>query len=614
MTKQDKRPAQPAIEMVPLADLYLSDLNPRQDVDEESIELLAESLVTCGLIQNLSGLRDDKGKVAIVAGGRRLRALQKAVLDAPHLDPVPVRIAPDVQTAETWANVENAARADLHPADEIRAFGKMYAKSLGISRIAKAFATTEDHVRRRLALAELPDPVLDALKAGEISLSAAAAFTVSPSKKRTLEVLDTVRGQDLSAHRIKTLLKPDAIRPDDARALFVGKDAYIEAGGRVTTDLFSDQEMFDDPDLLDDLFKARLKEEVEKIRAEQGWKWCEACEDRYLGFYDLGKRKFERVYPEQGVLNDEQAERYDELAELAEGDVLDEAGMRELAELQAILDGEYTAAQKAVAGIIAHVDYEGELRILAGLIKPEDRAQAVEAGVLARPRGADGDQPKSPYSQKLMDDLERIRTGARQHAALNAPDLLLDLLAFQLSGRMGYREAFRLRAEQVANMPDTETGYRLDERLTTPAPAPKDPWGGDLARSFKAFQKKGRKFRDGELLRFLASLLCAGDPKLAQLIDKRIGTDIRAVWTPTAENFFKRVSGAHLDEIWRDLLDLAPDHPGATSFARLKKGEKAERLEKLFSDPAMQEAHGVTDAQKARIDTWLPAFYADKTA
>lgn len=76
MTKQSKITAAhdiPVIEYLALADLTLSDLNPRKEVSEAGIALLADSLVTCGLIQNLAGIVDAKGNVAIVAGGRRLR-------------------------------------------------------------------------------------------------------------------------------------------------------------------------------------------------------------------------------------------------------------------------------------------------------------------------------------------------------------------------------------------------------------------------------------------------------------------------------------------------------------------------------------------------------------
>ncbi|TKA93793.1 chromosome partitioning protein ParB, partial [Cereibacter changlensis] len=98
---------------------------PRQDADAEGIALLAESLIACGLVQNLGGLRDEAGRVAIVFGGRRLRALQIAVETRPDLAMVPVRIAPDAMTAQAWASAENTARQDLNVVDEIRAYGAM---------------------------------------------------------------------------------------------------------------------------------------------------------------------------------------------------------------------------------------------------------------------------------------------------------------------------------------------------------------------------------------------------------------------------------------------------------------------------------------------------------
>ena len=58
--------------------------------------------------------------------------------------------------------------------------------------------------------------------------------------------------------------------------------------------------------------------------------------------------------------------------------------------------------------------------------------------------------------------------------------------------------------------------------------------------------------------------------------------------------------------MWRDLLDLAADDERATSFEKLKKGEKAAKLESLFADEATREAQGVTAAQAERIATWLP--------
>ena len=183
----------PAVEGIPLADLYLSDMNPRQEADPEGIALLADSIAMIGLIQPIAGFRDEAGKVGVVAGGRRWRAIRLAlerdpelIAHRPELAFVPVRLAPDESTARAWAAVENTAREDLHPADEIRAFGRMRERGADVPTIAKVFGATEAHVYRRLALAALPVPVLDALKAGEIALGTVKAFTVADDEALAL--------------------------------------------------------------------------------------------------------------------------------------------------------------------------------------------------------------------------------------------------------------------------------------------------------------------------------------------------------------------------------------------------------------------------------------------
>jgi len=598
------------IKYVALDQLYLSDLNPRQEADEEGIEHLAQSLVHCGLIQNLSGLKDKKGKIAIVAGGRRLRALKIAVLEDPSLAQVPVRLALDAHTAEVWANVENATRVDLHPADEIRAFGKMYAKSMGAARIAKVFGTTEAHVYRRLALAELPTPILDALKAGEINLTMANAFTVSNDEKRSLEVLEMVRGDATTAHRMKSLLKPDAISGTDRRAIFVGKEAYETEGGKVGGDLFSEEPTFDNPDILETVFFAKLNDAASETKERDGWKWVETIKESYLGYWDIEQGGYASVYRIEGDLTEEQIERQDALmTDLDNDEELDAEGTKELADLQTILDGNYSEQQKAHAGLIVYVNQSGELTCQSGLIKREDKKAAVEAGILKQNAHQKSDKPKSPYSQKLADDLESIRLGARQNAAVNKAEMLLDLLAFQLSGHTGHRRVFEVRLDHPRNQPETETGFQLDERLTASAETDGDTWNSVLADTFKNFQAKGKKHRNVEITRHLAAVLTGGDDAFKAEIDGQCETNIRSVWTPTAENFFKRVSGPHLETIYQTLLDLKPDSAAAKAFAALKKGDKAVRMEKLFSDEATQKALGVTKEQVSRIDAWVPEYF-----
>lgn len=603
MTKHE--PITADVELVPYSDLYVSDLNPRTVINPQGIEALAENIRQLGLLHNLAGLRDEAGKIGIVAGGRRLRALALLQDDA-RFAFVPVKIAPDQETAQMWASSENHQREQQHPADEIRDYGNMAARGVSVAAIAIAFGATEPHVYRRLKLAGLPDPVLDALKAGEITLQNAAAFTVSEDEANSLAVLEQVRGEGYSDHQIKQMLKPDSVRDTDRRAIFVGREDYEANGGHVTSDLFADQTFIDDVALLNDLFRCKLALTCDAITAK-GWKWAESLDSTYLPYGEFEQRKLDRIFPDEGTLSDEQAARYDELAELANGDVLDEAGEAELAELQAVLEGTYSVEQKAVAGVIFYVNQSGEVQTYEGLVRKEDKAAAIEAGFLRKTSQSGGDAaPKSPISQKLSDDLSRIAQGARQHAVMRDPDLLIDLLAYQLSHELRWSGPLGFSKADVPNWPSTEAaGYALDERLTSNPP--RDMWGKDLAKSFRAFRAKGPDHVRGELVRFLAAQYRGGDEKLEALIDKETQPNIREVWTPNAENFFSRVGGPYLNDLWRDLLDLSEDHPTATSFAKLKKGEKADKLEALFrGDHDLRSALGVTDEQAAKIGAWLP--------
>ena len=182
-----------------------------------------------------------------------------------------------------------------------------------------------------------------------------------------------------------------------------------------------------------------------------------------------------------------------------------------------------------------------------GLIRGADKKAAIEAGVLAKSNHAGSSGNKSPISNKLRIDLDRIATDARQHAALREPDLLLALLAFQLSGKSGYTSVFGLRKTEVPNVPATDmAGYTLDERLTkTTRPA---KFGGDMGRVFRAYKAKGPEFVMEKISRHLAKLLTV-DEDLGEVIDKAVKTDIRENFTPTAANSFGRVGAPYLIDL-----------------------------------------------------------------
>jgi ParB family chromosome partitioning protein len=304
-------------------------------------------------------------------------------------------------------------------------------------------------------------------------------------------------------------------------------------------------------------------------------------------------------------------ERYEDLCEMVDSDVLNAEGEEELAGLQGILEGAFSEDQKTHAGCVVYVDQCGGLKVEAGLIRAEDKKAALAAGILQNSAHGAGDDkaPKNPYSQKLRDDLDAIKLAALQNAMLDQPDLLIDLLAFQLSGATGFRDLFDISLGTPSSTPSVAAGFAVDKRLSKPGVSPADAWGVDLKNAFASFKKKGKKHRDAELIRHLAKLLTGGDAIFHGVLSEKSRADIRKVWTPTAENLFKRVSGPMLETIYCDLLDLAPTSVEAKAFAKLKKAEKAKILEGLFADETKQKLLGVTAEQKARIEAWVPDYY-----
>ncbi|WP_170766486.1 ParB/RepB/Spo0J family partition protein [Ruegeria lacuscaerulensis] len=618
MSKIETFTAPETIETIALSDLYLSDLNPRQEVAEEGIALLADSLVMCGLIQNLSGLRDKDGKVGIVAGGRRLRALNIAVIERADLAQVPVKVTDNPFVAEQWANAENTAREELDPVDEVRAYGKMAAKSLSVAKISNAFGVTEAHVRRRLALAGLPTAVLDALKAGEISMGLAKAMTVSTEEEKILEVLEQAKEcRWFSEHDVKQALTSEAVSSTNRKAVFVGQEAYVEAGGTVTADLFADETLFNEGALLDHLFAEKLAAEAAKLREAEGWDWVDTHEDSYIPYGFSGIEGMHRLEMVSREFTKEQAERYDELVELYEAEALDADGEKELAALEDYAAPFYSDDQRKLSGVFVYVGNNGDIKSSSAYVADEHVQAAIEVGVLAPVKETKTKEaPKPAYSQKFIDDMVAIRLAAIQTALLDKPDYVLSLFAFSTTPASGLTSnlfGFGYGGAE-RNTPEIDDQFILDPRLggerDEAAEAAYDQFHEMAAQgcveAFKAFRDLGKKTRNGEITAFLARRFLTQSPEFMAQIEAEIGADMRTIWTPSAENCFKRLKGWQLDDLYKDLLELHLDNDMFKTFAKSKKGAKNEAMHKLFNDPEHQAALGVTEAQKAKIDAWVP--------
>ena len=163
---------------IPLSQLELSPDNARKTpADDSAFTELKASIAAHGLLENLIARSmepgaDGPGRYAVIAGGRRLAAMQalaaEGALEEDH--PVPCRMIGDIVAAEEVSLAENSVRAAMHPADQVEAFRRLADAGSTAAAIAARFGVSERTVEKRLRLGNAAPVLLEAYRAGEIDL------------------------------------------------------------------------------------------------------------------------------------------------------------------------------------------------------------------------------------------------------------------------------------------------------------------------------------------------------------------------------------------------------------------------------------------------------------
>jgi ParB family chromosome partitioning protein len=595
------------LRLIPLADLALSPLNTRQQVAEEEIEAMAESIAIAGLLQNLIGIETAAGSIEIVGGGKRLRALQKLAGEGwsrktgqTRIDPVPVKVTSDPHRAIAWSGTENTARSELHPADEVRAYAAMRERGSSAQMIARSFAKSEAHVERRLRLADLPAPVLDALRANEITYEIAKVLTITPTEARCLEALQAVRGRDTRPDMLGRELTPDTVPLSDRRARYVGLEAYVAAGGTYQSDLFTESGYLHDEKLLNELFIEKGKAETEALRVEEGWKWAEFTAESYRSYTLVQNMEWLRREPVE--LTEADAEEYDRLT--SGSDELSKEDEDRLDALEERMKGDFTDVDRETGGIFCFVDRDG-FQVDRAYRRREDVADDAGAGdgQVTSKKGAEEDAAAFP--QNLQDDLKSIKLLALQTRLMDQPKLMLDLLAWTLMGGLSpWSKPLAVSISPPSISPTKPEGTTISERLAAVTKA--ESRGEDpTPAAFEAFRDLGEKHRNKVLAEALARTFQGTGP-LAETLAAQLDVNTRSVWSPTAAGFLGRTSSAYLDSIWERLVPADKIDLDNSAYRGLKRAEKAKRLQALFDDMSVREAIGLSRAEAAKIDDWLP--------
>jgi ParB family chromosome partitioning protein len=412
---------------IPFNKLVLSQSNVRRVKAGVSIEELAEDIARRTLLQSLNvrPILDaesvETGMFEVPAGGRRYRALQLLVKQKrlAKTAPVPCVVRdPSVDiSAEEDSLAENIHRASLHPLDQFRAFQALRQKGQSEEEIAAAFFVGVNVVKQRLRLASVSEKLLDIYAEDGMSLEQLMAFTVTNDHVRQEQVWESLqRSYSQEPYQIRRMLTERTVRASDRRALFIGIEAYEQAGGVVMRDLFQQDDggWLENVGLLDTLAAEKLKAEAEKIAAE-GWKWIEVNVDFPFGhthhLRELEGTPTDLTAEEQATLEALKVEYAKLEAEYENADELPDDVDARLGEIETALAAfedrpvSYDPTEITRAGVFVSIDSDGSLSVDRGYVRPEDEAPARtntdgEAGIDGN--ASDGGEPSAPTIQRAV--------------------------------------------------------------------------------------------------------------------------------------------------------------------------------------------------------------------
>ena len=577
--------------MIPLTKLVESDDNVRRTDRRSGIGELAASIQAHGLLQSLVVREADKGRYAVVAGGRRLRALRQLAKTKciERNAPIPCRIVPADEAAEL-SLAENVVRTNMHPADEIEAFARLTEEGDGPEAIAARFGVSAAHVARRLKLARVSPRLIEAFRKGDASLDqlAALAFTDDHAAQEAafFDGPDWAR----SPERLKAQITQAHVPETDKIARFVGIDTYEAEGGVLVSDLFAeedDQRWLADRGLLLQLAEAKLQPIADDVRAE-GWAWTEIALDG-VNWSQFPERVRER---RRALCEAEQAEEQRLHAELDEAQ--DEAEIERIEEaLDALARSGWQAEEVSLAGAVITLAHDGAPKIERGLVKAEDvkalkalrreMAKGESTGESSYNSGPDEvDQTaKSSFgiSAKLLDELMAHKTLALRAEIATKPDLALRLLVLALASNALHAfssfSLVRVRVEETdVSRQITRYESRAPQALAKTVAAWRErlPTGSDALWDFIA------EAEIDVLLDLLAVFvapaidLSPGRAEgIADAICNAAGLDMSQYWRATSESYFQHI---RKDAIIDAIAEVKP----AFDRSKLDKASKKDVL------------------------------------
>ena len=632
------------IQSVKVKNLSLSRDNVRKCKRAVSVEAMAASIAAQGLLQNLIVTPLKKaGTYTVKAGGVRLRALQLLIEQGtlPTDHEVPVLVLAEEGDSVEASLAENFNRTPMNPADECEAFKHFIDKGSSAEDVAKRFGVTTRFVEQRVRLAELAPAIFEALAAGEISLGVAQAYAVTADTDRQARVFEQMKNVYYGSQpdNIKRAILNGTVKANDAKARFVGRDAYVAAGGRIEGDLFTVEagdENWTDVDLLEELAAKKLEAAAAELAQEQGLAFVTPIAATNVP-YDM-ERQLHEFHATARPLTDEEQARVDDLSaenedlaeqlegSLSEGTPEAEAANDRLEEIERELD-DIDAARKAIdpavraqLGTFVYIGGDGQARVHARMFS--EKPVVDPNAPIGKPNGAAGNTadggdevdhgPK--LSATLVDELATQRRQILVAHVASDPAVALDLTIFLMAQDVVFannyiRDHSTLKAS-AAQMPIfafRDEASMASQTIEDQRQHLDTSWAGHTTMSerFDAFRALDEQARGAwvafSIAQTLEPTLNIAEGGRSNGFHDHLGRilDIQVAnwWRPTAENFFGRVK--------KDvMLDALQEIGGPILRGRYKDAKKSELASTCAS---LCNGQGIVEAEiREKATAWLP--------
>ncbi|MDX8433279.1 ParB/Srx family N-terminal domain-containing protein [Mesorhizobium abyssinicae] len=618
---------------IPLNKLKKSPRNARKTPHSEAIiEAYAASIAAKGILQNLvvepelDGEGTETGFYLVSIGeGRRLAQLLRVKRKQIKKTELVRCVIDTVNDAHEISLDENITREAMHPADQFEAFRRLNEKrGWGAEEIAARFGVTAHVVRQRLRLGSVSPRLMQVYRDGDLTLDQLMAFAITEDHARQEQVFDNLT-YNRDPYMIRRQLTQTHVAAADRRAILIGAEAYIEAGGMIIRDLFSDDRggFYDDAALLDRMVIEKLQAVAEAVRQAEGWTWADVHID-YPHAHGL-----RRTYPQPMALSEEDevayAMAFDEFNRLTEewnsaeelpDDVNQHFGKLE-AEIERIdaLRHAYDPDVIARGGVFVVLSHDGTARIERGFVRAEDDrpetevqqagdgytingdGEIIEDGIGPDRDGDSDDEAEDggkPLSDLLVRDLTAYRTLGLRLALGEQPDMALIAVTHTLAAQAFY-EAAEAHCLEIRPTSTYLAGHADGIEDTAAAKALADRhagWAADMPGDVADLWGFIAALDHASVMALFAH--CASltvnavkqpwerKPRTHQTADRlaaALALDMTAHWSPTVRTYLGRITKAHiLAAVCEAVSDEAADR-----LVSLRKQPMAEAAEQLIA-------------------------------